>query len=154
MSLQDDDEQHEQQAVDDSMDNDGRTARLHVHEVHRAVPAGHLQDASRAQQREQRRRDDRRRPILHLLPSNCSFSYKSLLDKCERRTKQEAQPWMLLLRLWRDRRITRKICSLDKKMAEKKGIGHRVRFHVSTGVEGITESVDWLIGGGRRSTPS
>jgi hypothetical protein len=29
------------------------------------MPAGHLQDAARAQQREQRRRDDRRRPVPH-----------------------------------------------------------------------------------------
>jgi hypothetical protein len=41
-------------------------------------------------------------------------------------------------------RATRKICSWDKKMAEKEGIEHRAHFHVSTGVERITESVDWF----------
>lgn len=65
MRLQDDEEEHEQQEVDDGVDEHGRQAGLEVHEVDRAMPAGHLQDAARAQQREQRRRDDRRRPVPH-----------------------------------------------------------------------------------------
>ena len=58
-------EDHEQQEVDDGVDEHGRQAGLEVHEVDRALPAGHLQDAARAQQREQRRGDDRRRPVPH-----------------------------------------------------------------------------------------
>ena len=65
MRLQDDEEEHEQQEVDDGMDEHGREAGLHVHEVDGPLPAGHLQDAARAQEREQRRRDDRRRPVPH-----------------------------------------------------------------------------------------
>jgi len=52
MRLQDDEEEHEQQEVDDGVDEHGRQAGLEVHEVDRALPAGHLQDAARAQQRE------------------------------------------------------------------------------------------------------
>lgn len=62
---QDDEEEHEQQEVDDGVDEHGREAGLHVHEVDGAVPAGHLQHAARAQEREQRRGDDRRRPVPH-----------------------------------------------------------------------------------------
>jgi len=65
MRLQDDEEEHEQQEVDDGMDEHGREAGLHVHEVDGPLPAGHLQDAARAQEREQRRRDDRQRPVPH-----------------------------------------------------------------------------------------
>lgn len=65
MRLQDDEEEHEQQEVDDGVDEHGREAGLHVHEVDGPLPAGHLQDAARAQEREQRRRDDRRRPVPH-----------------------------------------------------------------------------------------
>jgi hypothetical protein len=64
--LQDDEEEHEQQEVDDGVDEHGREA---VHEVDGAVPAGHLQHAARAQEREQRRGDDRRRPVPHRLPA-------------------------------------------------------------------------------------
>jgi hypothetical protein len=63
--LQDDEEEHEQQGVDDDVDEHGREAGLHVHEVDGAVPVGHLQHAARAQEREQRRGDDRRRPVPH-----------------------------------------------------------------------------------------
>lgn len=83
MRLQDDEEEHEQQEVDDGVDEHGREAGLHVHEVDGPVPAGHLQDAARAQQREQRRRDDRRRPVIHRCcavqarPSICSTGKQS-----------------------------------------------------------------------------
>ena len=65
MSLQDDDEEHEQHPVDDGVDEDGQAAGPEVHEVDRPLPAGQLEDPSRAQQGEQRRRYDRRRPVVH-----------------------------------------------------------------------------------------
>jgi hypothetical protein len=66
MRLQDDQNENEQQPVDDGVDEHGRQAGLHVHEVHRPLPAGHLQDAAGAQERVQRCGDDRRRPVDHL----------------------------------------------------------------------------------------
>lgn len=66
MSRQDDDEEHEQHPVDDGVDEDGQAAGPEVHEVDRPLPAGQLEDPSRAQQGEQRRCYDRRRPVVHL----------------------------------------------------------------------------------------
>lgn len=83
MRLQDDEEEHEQQEVDDGVDEHGRQAGLQVHDVDRPLPTWHLQDAARAQQREQRRRDDRRRPVPHrrfpatLLRRHCSVQLAS-----------------------------------------------------------------------------
>lgn len=85
MRLQDDEEEHEQQEVDDGMDEHGREAGLHVHEVDGAVPAGHLQDAARAQEREQRRRDDRRRPVPHRCP--CAEQSRQLASRKSRRER-------------------------------------------------------------------
>ena len=65
MSLQDDDEEHEQHPVDDGVDEDGQAAGPEVHEVDRPLPAGQLEDPSRAQQGEERRCYDRRRPVMH-----------------------------------------------------------------------------------------
>lgn len=87
--LQDDEEEHEQQEVDDGVDEHGREAGLHVHEVDGAVPAGHLQHAARAQEREQRRGDDRRRPVPHR--GGCAGTVPPAVLCAQRASSSQAQ---------------------------------------------------------------
>lgn len=63
--MQDNKKQHEQQAVDDGMNQDGDPAGLQVHEVDRVVPPRQLEDHAGAEEDEEGRGDDRRSPIPH-----------------------------------------------------------------------------------------
>lgn len=63
--MQNNNEQHEQQPIDDGVNQNGDPTCPHVHEVDRVVPPRQLEDHARAEEGEEGRGDDGRRPILH-----------------------------------------------------------------------------------------
>jgi hypothetical protein len=131
--LQDDEEEHEQQEVDDGVDEHGREAGLHVHEVDGAVPAGHLQHAARAQEREQRRGDDRRRPVPHrggcagTAPPAVLCAQRASSSQAQEREKRTSGRQRQAVTVPGARMLkTRTVLQTVSSAEGKHGIGHRV----------------------------
>ena len=74
--MQDNEKQHEQQPVDDGMNQNGDPTGLHVHEVDGMLPPRQLEDDAGAQEREESGCDDRRSPILHSAANHREFLAK------------------------------------------------------------------------------